>query len=173
MYMGTIKSRIFSLIHHLRQDSLDASYAHRNAHGKLLGTLLRPLSWVFWSIELLTSPFYAFYGESLGFPMIIITLHDFWQGSSHTKWVIQSAAFLPRHTHMHAHESQNIPQIPHSLSSFWRGNILHVLVALYSGIHFVWSLFTFILTVSVIVSFAPRVLYFCMLTPSIIGLLVF
>ena len=46
-------------------------------------------------------------------------------GSSHIKSVIQSAAFPPRHTHTHVRESQNIPQIPHSSSSFWRGNILH------------------------------------------------
>ena len=96
-----------------------------------------------------------------------------WWGSSHFEWVIQSAAFLPRHTHMHAHELQNILQIPHSSSSFWRGNILDVLVALYPGIHFVSAFFTSVLMVSVIVSFVPHVLYFCTCTPSIIGLLTF
>ena len=94
-------------------------------------------------------------------------------GSSHFEWVIQSAAFPPRHTHTHAHELQNIPRIPHSSSSFWRGNISDILVALCSGIHFVSAFLTSVLTVSGIVSLIPHILYFCVCMPQIIGLLIF
>ena len=81
-----------------------------------------------------------------------------WWGSSHFKQVIQSAAFPPRHTHAPAYELQNIWQIPHSSSSFWWGNILHVLVTLYSWIHFTSVFFVSVLMVSLIMSFISHVL---------------
>ena len=112
---------------------------HHNMHWSmlriLLGTLLKPLSWVVlvnWATHFaLLYP----YGESLGFPMMS-SLHHItsWQSSSHFEWIIQSAAFLPRHTHACVHESQNIPLFPHSSSRFWRGNILDASFTLYFGI---------------------------------------
>ena len=96
-----------------------------------------------------------------------------WQGSSHFKRVIQLAAFLPRHTHTPVHESQKIPRIPHSWSSFWWSNILHMLVTLYSWICFVSTFFISVLTVSVIISFISHVSHFRMHTATIIKSLTF
>ena len=94
-----------------------------------------------------------------------------WQGSFHFIRVIQSAAFLPRHTHAHVQESPNIPPFPHSSPRFWRGNILDASVTLYSGIP--WTtvhhlFFTFASTVSVCVSLTLHISYFCMHVLSII-----
>ena len=160
IYIGMIKSRMFSFTHHLKINSLDAVImCVKCTYWKLQGTLLKPSSLLVLLTELLTHSFYTIHGRN---PRVSPWHLDYimpfpGEAPPTCNELSNQQPFPPRHTHVHAYELQNIRPIPHSSSSFWWGNILHMLVTLYSWIHFTSVFFISVLMVSCIISLAPHI----------------
>ena len=80
MNVGVIKSCMFSLIHHLKPDSSDASYSASKCARKTAKNISEAMCLSgYGQIEQLTSPFYTLCGKSLGFSMMSSFHHlTFW-----------------------------------------------------------------------------------------------
>ena len=129
MNVGAIKSRMFSLIHHLKPDSFDSHRVHQNAHEKLLEIFLKPYLSGYGRLSNSLHLFIPFVGNPWVFPWCHHFITPLPGEAPPTLYELSNQLLAHQNTLMHVHKLQNIPPFCHSSSRFWRGNISDALVA--------------------------------------------